>query len=106
MNYKLVKGNKISLKPGQIEEVDPVENCELVGDEEGISLQIQQFNKSLKEEKMINRLEKVMNDSSINLSENTPLLEYLLSGEYLRILALMVAKPHQYPSTVQVYIFQ
>ena len=72
-------------------------------DEGGVGEQIEQFNKSVKEEKMLERLEKLMNEGEIVLAEGSKLLEYLKKRDYLALFSSMIGKPHQYQSATAVY---
>jgi hypothetical protein len=76
-------------------EGEPVEN-------DAVNAQIQQFNQSLKEEKMLERVEKFLNEGSLQLSQNERLCDYLYKPEYLVLFASMIGKPHQYQSATTV----
>ncbi len=69
---------------------------------ESIAKQIEQFNKSIKEEKMLERLEKLMNEAGVVLEADSKLLECLKKKDYLKLLAEMIGRPHQYQSATTV----
>ncbi len=71
---------------------------DLADGETDINSQIQQFNKSLKEEKMAERVERHMNEGSLRLKENEKLFELLKKPEYFRLISGMIGLPNQYQS--------
>jgi len=111
MDFIKVKGNKVVLK-GEDSDESMMESAGNYPEEEdkNINMQIQLFNKSLKEEKMIERLETYMNEGSINLIENDKLFEYLKKKDYLILFISIIGKPHINHSSITViyriiYIF-
>ena len=73
-----------------------------LGEDEAAYKQVEQFNKSLKEEKMVERLEKFMNDSLIVLESEKKFFDYLKKKEYFALFCSLIAKPHQYQSVATV----
>jgi exopolysaccharide biosynthesis protein len=67
-----------------------------------VNKQVEQFNKSLKEEKMVERLEKFMNESLIVLDPEKKFFAYLQKKEYFALFCSLIAKPHQYQSVATV----
>jgi len=99
---KIVKGDKVVLKKEDSDDSDSDVGTgyDAGADEGDIKAQIQQFNKTLKEEKMVDRLEKWMNEGSLNLSENAKFLEYLKRPEYFHLLCGLIGRPTQYQCSV------
>lgn len=73
-------------------------------DDETAQKQVQQFNKSLKEEKMVERLEKLINSSALFLEPETKIYDCLEKREYFDLLCTMISRPHQYQSVTSVSI--
>lgn len=104
---QVVSGDQVILKGEESEESNDEELMAInygadMGEDEGANKQVEQFNKSLKEEKMVERLEKFMNESLIELDPEKKFFDYLKKKEYFELFCSLIAKPHQYQSVTTV----
>ena len=103
----LVKGDTSILKAESEESIEdeiiPTNNNGINSSEiENADKQVEQFNKSLKEEKMMERLERIMNEFPIKLTSESKLIDHLNKKEYFVLFCGMISKPHQYQSITAV----
>jgi len=75
-----------------------------IHEDENINQQIEQYNKSRKEEKMLEKLEKLMNENCIIMDPDGKLYENLRRKEYFNLLCNLIGKPHIYQSEISVFL--